>query len=495
MSTHFVGVNTSAHCQAVLELMPSPMRKVADNADLYSLLKRFRAAEATNPIDRIFALLGLCSKSAGHGQLRPDYSKSIGDIIRAVISHICFCDIDSVPEKLCSYNTIDGFLSELETLDTRLLEHLVESSDYPSIQKFLPQRKQNIQNFAITEKTLLGIAKSTDFGIDLMRTMVQICREQIIFTEEVVVALAENRATGLDILREISPKPDQELKIQGEKATRLWMSDPHGKEIMKLLYGIVKVQLQFEDDEFDRIRTNGSDSEVLLALLANTPNLDTSVNDHNEVFETALDAGYVLLVASSKKPGDADDSADQNLVHNPPSDSVAIKLARAILDKDETAIATLANEHQVPNLHNDIERLPSLHAAETGDINLLTELVDNGAYMEYQNEWGESLLAVASRGGHTVVVDYLAQKGVLLDSKSLFGWTPLHLAAGQGHIDVVRLLIKYGTAVDSRSIFGWTPSMAAVVGGSASIFGVLVENGADIDAQDEDGDTLLLLAV
>jgi hypothetical protein len=142
MGTRFVAVNPPSHCKAVLELMPSPMRNVVNNADLYNLLKRFHAPEATKPMDRIFALLGLCSEETGNGSLRPDYSKPISDIIREVISHISFCDNRYVPEKLCNYATIDAFLSELEMLDTKLFEHLVGSSDSLSIQTFLDKRKQ-----------------------------------------------------------------------------------------------------------------------------------------------------------------------------------------------------------------------------------------------------------------------------------------------------------------------------------------------------------------
>lgn len=97
--------------------------------------------------------------------------------------------------------------------------------------------------------------------------------------------------------------------------------------------------------------------------------------------------------------------------------------------------------------------------------------------MEYQDEWGESLLALASRGGHVETVDYLVQKGALINSRSLYGWTPLHLVAGKGHADIMRVLLAHGAEADSRSAFELTPLMVALMEGgkSLSILEILVQ--------------------
>lgn len=55
--------------------------------DLFVLLERFRHYEATNPSDKVYALLGLTSSSLAHEkviQVIPDYSKPVVDIYRSL---------------------------------------------------------------------------------------------------------------------------------------------------------------------------------------------------------------------------------------------------------------------------------------------------------------------------------------------------------------------------------------------------------------------------
>lgn len=316
-----------------------------------------------------------------------------------------------------------------------------------------------------------------------MQALVKVCRKQIVLTEGVILALAKNEATGLEVLKEITPIPEQELEIRGKKVMELWNTLQQGRNIVELLYRTIRVKLQFEPEEFDQVKTNESESKVLLAVLASRPGIDISSDDHNTAFEIALGTGDITIARTASRPRERDNLSHKDPLSRPDDDlgNSSMKLARAILDKDVVTVTMLADKNQVPNLRNNMERLPSLEAADTGDIRLLSELVENGAYMEYQDEWGESLLAVASRGGHVEVVEYLIQRGALLDSKSLFGFAPLHLAAGKGHVDVVRVLLEHGAEIDSRSTFGETPLHLASGKGHVDVVRVLLASGEDVN--------------
>jgi hypothetical protein len=74
-----------------------------------------------------------------------------------------------------------------------------------------------------------------------MQTLVKVCREQFILTEGLVLALAKNQAIGLEILKKITPNPEQKLIIQGKKAMELWTTFQQGKDIIKLLYRTLRV--------------------------------------------------------------------------------------------------------------------------------------------------------------------------------------------------------------------------------------------------------------
>ncbi|CAG8955093.1 hypothetical protein HYFRA_00007108 [Hymenoscyphus fraxineus] len=494
MGTKLTGVLIRTPCQSVLRLMPSPVRKGVDNADLFSLLNEFSSAEATEPIDRIFALLGLYSEKTGNGPLCPDYSKPISDSIREVVSHICFCDRIHVPDKLCK--NIDEFFSTLKTLDAVLFEHLIQYSDCGSILRFLNKRAQYIgqsffktinhqfhPKFDINENTLISIAKNKRIGKDLMQALVPFCKESSPITEDIILGLGGNHVAGLDILRLIAPKAQDWLHIQGEIAMDLWATK-HGQEIVTLLYKKFRVHLRFWDESsLDKIKQDLDKRGVLMAILAQRPGCNIKLEDYESVLEIAVSSGHIFVISNFhyseiQKGYDKPPPRDAFVDHYSGN---AVSFERAILDRDVASGTTLTNvnNHTPLNSKNDIERLSSLRAVVAGDIDVLSQLVESGADLEYENEWGESLLALASRGGHTKVVEYLIQKGAALKSRSTAGWTPLHLAVGQGHVDIVRVLLAHGTPMNIQSSNGWIPLHLATWQGHINIVSILLEHGAN----------------
>ncbi|KAJ3568920.1 hypothetical protein NPX13_g6260 [Xylaria arbuscula] len=90
MAPKFLGVNLDSHATAVFDLMPTHFgdksRKIRDGS-LLSILLNFRGSEASDPYDKIFALLGLCREEGAREWIIPDYTQDQADVIYATV---CF---------------------------------------------------------------------------------------------------------------------------------------------------------------------------------------------------------------------------------------------------------------------------------------------------------------------------------------------------------------------------------------------------------------------
>lgn len=76
------------HEQAVLDIMPSSSRKYSwwvEKRDLCMLVSKFCKAEASDPRNVIYALLGISSDAYDTDALRPDYSKSLEDVVKTTV--------------------------------------------------------------------------------------------------------------------------------------------------------------------------------------------------------------------------------------------------------------------------------------------------------------------------------------------------------------------------------------------------------------------------
>jgi hypothetical protein len=66
-----------------------------------------------------------------------------------------------------------------------------------------------------------------------------------------------------------------------------------------------------------------------------------------------------------------------------------------------------------------------LEAAKNGCKADMLELLDEGANLEFKNDYNQTALVIAAAGGHVECVRLLAESGVDLDAKGNEGWTAL----------------------------------------------------------------------
>ncbi|EWY80672.1 hypothetical protein FOYG_16605 [Fusarium oxysporum NRRL 32931] len=132
---HAMDVEVSEQCQAVLDIMPHPLRR-SQNRNLCNLLWKFRGCKATDPRDRIYALLGMASDVENIG-IQADYAKEEKDVIRGFCGYL----LGQVWAVNLPASAIEELQSKLPSLSKELLLQKLkhgESSD--SLKQFLSRQ-------------------------------------------------------------------------------------------------------------------------------------------------------------------------------------------------------------------------------------------------------------------------------------------------------------------------------------------------------------------
>lgn len=151
-------------------------------------------------------------------------------------------------------------------------------------------------------------------------------------------------------------------------------------------------------------------------------------------------------------------------------------------------------------------------------------LIQNGASINCETQYGESPLSVTACFGRFDAVRFLLEAGA---DPTPLQWTPMLNAAAIGTLDELRtllvehrgiddrdrwdrtpwlltvlandiekakLLLEVGASINDRGRGGYSALMYCAQKGSAELLRWLIEIGADIDATDDSGNTALMLA-
>jgi len=85
-----------------------------------------------------------------------------------------------------------------------------------------------------------------------------------------------------------------------------------------------------------------------------------------------------------------------------------------------------------------------LEAARSGDLALVTQLVEQGTALDAENPNGVTPLMFAVRGGHAFVVAYLIEQGADVNKKTKSGVTPMKIAREAKAQEMMDLLAAGG---------------------------------------------------
>jgi ankyrin repeat protein len=165
----------------------------------------------------------------------------------------------------------------------------------------------------------------------------------------------------------------------------------------------------------------------------------------------------------------------------------------------------------------------ALHmAAESGRINSLKQVLDQGVNVNAQDTEGVTALMIASVLGHKEAVEFLIANGAEINTKGKNGITALFAASYMGHFAVVELLLDRGASdlkalpiavraghnkivtlfldkgianANTKTDEG-LPILHIAAGrlGRKDMVRLLLARGADINAKDKNGDTARIFA-
>ncbi|XP_057323819.1 putative ankyrin repeat protein RF_0381 isoform X2 [Microplitis mediator] len=132
------------------------------------------------------------------------------------------------------------------------------------------------------------------------------------------------------------------------------------------------------------------------------------------------------------------------------------------------------------------------------DVEMVSMLLDSGAYLNKQNTCGETALHLATIDRDVKMVKVLLDKCIYfdyLDIKDNNGKTALHLAAECGSEPIVKLLVNKGANVNTIAKDHSRPIEKVISTWRNNIFKLLVCHGANVDITLSDGESLLLRAI
>ncbi|XP_073905222.1 kinase D-interacting substrate of 220 kDa-like isoform X4 [Castor canadensis] len=144
---------------------------------------------------------------------------------------------------------------------------------------------------------------------------------------------------------------------------------------------------------------------------------------------------------------------------------------------------------------NECGQTPLMIAAEQGNLEIVKELIKNGANcnLEDLDKW--TALISASKEGHIHIVEELLKCGVNLEHRDMGGWTALMWACYKGRTDVVELLLSHGASPSVTGLqYSVYPIIWAAGRGHADIVHLLLQNGAKVNCCDKFGTTPLVWA-
>jgi hypothetical protein len=83
-------------------------------------------------------------------------------------------------------------------------------------------------------------------------------------------------------------------------------------------------------------------------------------------------------------------------------------------------------------------------AALGGLVKTLRALVEAGADVAHDNNYGYTALWAAAKGGHVEAIEALVEAGAEVNHASSYGSTALYVAACMGHVGAIHALVKAG---------------------------------------------------
>ena len=155
------------------------------------------------------------------------------------------------------------------------------------------------------------------------------------------------------------------------------------------------------------------------------------------------------------------------------------ELLISIATGDSSAIPSLlASGFDINGIGGKRRWTPLMYAAYEGNSDVIRALVENGAVVNFQDEYQLTALHEAAVQGNCDAARTLLELGATVDAKTLQDVTPLMCAAAWGHCDVAKLLIEMRADISLRDTRGGDALMIAEEKGNDEVAELLEAAGA-----------------
>ncbi|VDN17926.1 unnamed protein product [Gongylonema pulchrum] len=155
----------------------------------------------------------------------------------------------------------------------------------------------------------------------------------------------------------------------------------------------------------------------------------------------------------------------------------------------------MSTSHEVEFLRNALFPPLLCHAANSGDVELLEGLRENGANLSAVDYSGRSALHVAASAGHVNAVKYLLKQGVSVHVRDRWNENALVDAVRTKNKVCIESLRAAGAVLSVNPLrLGVELCLCASCGDSETL-GSWLDAGADVNQPDYDGRTALHIAV
>jgi hypothetical protein len=156
-----LGIIPDLHCQPILDIMPGSRRNTswwAKKRDLYTMLDKFRNSKATDPRDKIYALLGVSSNACDTDLLRADYGKNPEDIVFDTTSFLL--NLNELDPPICRFFdwTLRDFFTNLDVLANEVLKRAKDTGHQAVVKFLLETGKADMNSKDYNGATLLSWA-------------------------------------------------------------------------------------------------------------------------------------------------------------------------------------------------------------------------------------------------------------------------------------------------------------------------------------------------
>jgi ankyrin repeat protein len=153
-----LGIHLDAHCQAIFDVMPGPLRKYswwAQNRDLRTLLLKFQWSRASEPRDSIYALLGISSDACNAELLLPNYVITDGEVVQNTVGFLLSVrDPHLIATSLPQWTFLD-LVQSVEFLCSNVLHWSAENGHEAMVRHLLKLQVSGSEQLKIDEETLI----------------------------------------------------------------------------------------------------------------------------------------------------------------------------------------------------------------------------------------------------------------------------------------------------------------------------------------------------